>query len=287
MTELDRLKADKPKFVKYPKIEALLGIPKKLPISDNIQISIFEKIDGGNCQIRRHNGRLLPGSRGHYIGRQDTASLDWFRKLCKWTYPNSSLYNLPEDIVVFGEWVGNHTLNYGNFNDRFVFIDAFDIKTNKFLDYAGAVSLLQRHNIKGMHILEPLFEGEARKADMEKLVMEPSRHYVGPKEGVVVKVYQTEPQVFFKAYHPDFAESSSERFGEIDHLTSIRFRKAFYGLREELDVLNIQTTRLISAIAANVEREHKLSYSSAQIKQRLDEHVQSGKLEDLKSYLVS
>ena len=279
--------ADKPAFVKYPKISALADLAGAIPLPPETVVTVFEKIDGGNCQVRRHNGQVLPGSRGHYIAKMHTEALDWFRKFCKWTYPNASLYNLPEDIVMFGEWAGNHTINYGpEFNDKFVFLDAFDLKSKRFMPYSDAVAHVCGAKVQGVTFLEPLVEDKAKNINIEKLVMEPSRNYTGPKEGIVIKAYGESPQSFFKAYHPDFAESRDEKLGNADHLTSVRFRKAFHGLCEEMCSTTIPFDRLVETVALNVIDEHSSTYSQADVRSRLNDYLSAGKLEDIKLRLT-
>lgn len=287
MTESDQLQAGKPAFIKYPKILALDSLAQTIPLDSGTEVSIFEKIDGGNCQVRNNNWQLLPGSRAHYLTKIDTEALDWFKKFCKWTYSNHSLYKLPNDLVLFGEWSGNHTIQYGlNFSDRFFLIDTFDLKSRRFMEYEAGAALLHNAGIEGVDFLEPLFKGGIEKADINRLIMEPSKYYAGPKEGVVVKEYGINPQAYFKAYHPDFAESRDSKEGIKDHLTSIRFRKAFYGICEEIGASRVHIEKLIETVALNVKDEHALEYSQGNVVERLNEHLASGKLSDISKHLI-
>src|SRR3989304_4590449 len=190
MMESKQSQADKPEFVKYPRIKALGSSSQPIPLDLKTIVSVFEKIDGGNCQIRNRNWQLLPGCKANYLTNMNKENFEWFEKLLKWTYSNNSLYNLPEDIVVFGEWTGNHTIRYGPaFSDRFAMIDVLDLNSKRFVEYSDAVKFLQEKKIEGVHILEPLITDEIGAINIEKLVMEPSSYYDGPREGIVIKSY--------------------------------------------------------------------------------------------------
>ena len=144
MMESKQSQADKPEFVKYPRIKALGSSSQPIPLDLKTIVSVFEKIDGGNCQIRNRNWQLLPGCKANYLTNMNKENFEWFEKLLKWTYSNNSLYNLPEDIVVFGEWTGNHTIRYGPaFSDRFAMIDVLDLNSKRFVEYSDAVKFLQ------------------------------------------------------------------------------------------------------------------------------------------------
>ena len=285
MMESKQSQADKPEFVKYPRIKALGSSSQPIPLDLKTIVSVFEKIDGGNCQIRNRNWQLLPGCKANYLTNMNKENFEWFEKLLKWTYSNNSLYNLPEDIVVFGEWTGNHTIRYGPaFSDRFAMIDVLDLNSKRFVEYSDAVKFLQEKKIEGVHILEPLITDEIGAINIEKLVMEPSSYYDGPREGIVIKSY-TEPQAYFKAYHPDFAESRDEGFGNIDHLTSVRFRKAFYGICEETGSRAVSLERLIETVAENVKDEHDCSYPINQVRDKLNDYLSLGQLSGIKNFL--
>ena len=114
-------------FVKYGSIPEI-GSFRELKISPENHHYIFEKIDGGNCQVRKINGRLYAGSKSNFLTGPVIEKSEWFGKLLGWMYPNSSLFSLPENVILFGEWSGNHTIDYRKNNDKFFLIDVFRMK---------------------------------------------------------------------------------------------------------------------------------------------------------------
>lgn len=279
MMESKLSKADKGRYFKYPKIP--VAELTNVPIDPNSWVEIFEKVDGGNCQIRKIDGKMLHGSRGHFITGKSMNRVDWFKNFSKWFYSNSTLYNLPEDFAVIGEWPGSkiHTIEYDDkHKHKFYLLDVFDWNTLRFMNYKDGIGLIKRHGIEGVRYLKPVFSGRIGAANLTKLINRPSEFYDGPKEGVVIKSYGSDPQRFFKVYHPEFAESKEEKSGKMDHLTRIRFRKAYNWILEEYGREALNLNNVVNTVVKNISEECSEIYNPADVKKRLWSYIMFGEL---------
>jgi len=271
-----------PEFVKYESIIA--PVEFELPF-DRLQAPalVFEKVDGGNCQIRRPaEWQLLAGSRSNFLTGNVAHKRFWFQNLLKWMRTNSSLYSLPENFIMFGEWMGHHTIDYGVENDQFVFLDLLDLRTKKFRPYDEAVGFLQEQGITGFAALPALYEGVVNTKVLEKLVQEPSSFYPGPREGLVIKDYSSTPQVSFKVYHPDFVEKRKalddpHAIEGIDYLTPGRYERALHRLLDGVKEV-ISKGDIVEEVLADVAKEARCkSYSREFISNRLSSLAEAGR----------
>src|SRR3990172_6688378 len=99
----------KPAFVKYPSIPHLA---ETLEILDGNNLQVFEKLDGGNCQVRMFNGELFCGNRSNFLRREEYFRFPWFKDFKRWTMSNQGLYGLPQSLIVYGEFTSPHTVPY-------------------------------------------------------------------------------------------------------------------------------------------------------------------------------
>lgn len=282
MAKLDISAADKdnPKgrFIKYGRISALDRLEEVGSLRER-DVEIFEKADGGNCQVRRAGWQLMAGSKANFLtGKRKIEARPWFSHLVGWMHSNHSLYNLPEDLVVFGEWMGNHTISYPPaFVDRFFVIDVLDIGTRRFLEYIEGRRKLQSLGVEGVSFFNMLFSGRVDQRTVRRLLEEKSDFYDGPKEGLVIKDYRSDPQIFFKVYHPEFAETIVGADGKCDYLTPARYRKCVYvclerGRRE------IAHEDIVEEVRTNVRQERGVRIDSRRIRERLNQYIGEGKL---------
>ena len=179
------MKNNYPSFVKYRKIPHLA---EALDLLDN-KIEVYEKLDGGNTQIRKYKGRVLCGNRSGFLKNPKYFTQDWFKSFQDWALSNYSFYNLPENLIVYGEWLAKHTLDYyPQFTDNFFLIDVFDLDSKRFIPYENAVELLNDLNVKKVNFLEILAAGRFNFEDLEELICG-SKYRNGDKEGIVIKNY--------------------------------------------------------------------------------------------------
>jgi len=276
-----------PDFVKYGKIPSLAEPEDILSYKDR-EFEVFEKVDGGNCQVRVYNWQLFPGTKSNFLKGDIINTWPWFQKFVKWTYSNESLYNLPESLVLFGEWSGNHTIEYSSeYTDRFVVLDVFDTLTGRFLRYSDAIDVLNLAKIKDVVFLRTLANGFLRPSDIERLLLEePSDFYDGPREGLVLKDYSSEPPLFLKIHHPDFAEKRKvldekkgrTRKGNVDYLTPNRFRKSIYKILEEEQRRDFSYTDLVEHVRRDVLEEEGFELDYDVVERRLRDYLNAGKL---------
>lgn len=261
-------------FVKYESIMNF-GALKKTPDLSERDLRVFEKVDGGNCQVRRVNGHIIGASRSNFLTGPVLQRVPWFGKFNRWKFSNHTLYNLPENVIVFGEWSGNHTIDYTpENNDRFFLIDVLDLNSQRFMPYEDGVDLLKNSGVDGVKPLRVLARGSLTPNDISNLVKGESDFYFGPKEGVVVKDYFSEPQVSYKFYHPLFEETRSVN-GKIDPLTRMRYVKAAFRLMDE-GKTEYSTLDLLNNVYNDVLKEQKVSYGLDEIRKRLETLVHSG-----------
>lgn len=225
-------------FVKYRRIPHLEEIPR---ILDN-SVKVYEKIDGGNCQIRKINGRVMCGSRAHFLVREELFSQDWFKDFQKWALKDYRFYDLPENLVVYGEWSSKHILSYNpDFTNKFFLLDVFDLDKEKFLFYNEGRDKLLNLKIEGPLYLRTLFSG---KIDMEQLkkMVDKSDYRYGDKEGLVIKDYNS--QEFAKLW-----TSTVKRKGIV---TQTDVRSIFLSLKEE--GIHITRAKLLRQLESDLKK---------------------------------
>jgi len=267
-----------PPFIKYRRIESIANT-KSLDGLIGDDFMIFEKGDGGNCQVRSWNFRVLVGTRSGYLFNKKSAKFPWFRKLLNWSYSNyQQLYKIPERFVIFGEWLGNHTIKYSReFVDNFFLIDILDLDTKRFIDYKISCDILCSLGIDCIKKFPILYKGRINSELVEGLLFEDSSFYKGPKEGLIIKDYFSRHQEFWKIYHPDFSEKSFVE-GQIDFLTPARFRKNYFRLREEEGEKEIDIEKLVSAVYQNIKKEEGIQIEKDIIKKRLCRYLTEKRL---------
>jgi len=255
-------------FVKYGSIEEIISNKaiKKVLQSD---VEIFEKIDGGNCQVRKHQGKLLAGSKANFLTGPVLDKVEWFSIFNGWMHSNPSLYSLPEDIILFGEWGGHHTIQYDRKNiDRFFVIDVLDLNDKRFMPYAAGQSFLQSAGIMDVDFVKPLFRGKPDQSLLVDLLISPSAYYSGRKEGLVIKDYQLDPQKFYKILNAGFKEKREKLFGKIDPFTEARFRKNLLAALEETGMC-LKVDQLYEFVKQDVLNETGKEYDLDYIRKKM------------------
>jgi ATP-dependent RNA circularization protein (DNA/RNA ligase family) len=250
-------------YVKYPSIPLLDSCPEIL----EGPVKVFEKLDGGNCQISISEGKLIPGSRSRPISGNRIQKVSWFGDFTKWVYSSPQLYNLDENQVLFGEWLSFHNVDYNPEKiDQFYLFDVYDRKTGQFLDYPRGLESLEAREID-LNCLETLTEGTISLDDLKQVLARESEYRDSFMEGVVVKNY--EQQKFAKLVRPEFSEvARGNRLPNIEkYMTEARVRKA----RATLNENEVEPTpdNLVKEIMRNVKSEHGVSLSKRDIQRKL------------------
>ena len=178
-------------FLKYQEIPHLMA---DLSILDSDNLQVFEKLDGGNSQVRVFQGNILTGSRANFLTREERFRFDWFRDFNNWAKSNHSFYNLPEDLIVYGEFTSFHTLAYRpEFTNRFFLIDVYDTHDKRFIPYAQARKKLEGSlGIRDVLFLDSLKEGRLSLEELKDLATGESQYSAYGREGIVVKDYNAQ-----------------------------------------------------------------------------------------------
>jgi len=227
----------KPRFVKYPRIP---------DVSECYDIFghrgyMFEKLDGSISQMRVIDGELYGGSKANFItGRSQRPS--WSGDFLRWMHSNTSLYNLPPEIIMFGEWLRPVSVEYPkDYHNKFYFIDLALIQDGKptFFDYKEAIDYLKNWGVNGVEILDPISRGFFTESEISELVKEKGSFLGdGEMEGIVLKNYSIHKvfpsgeggfgiEGFAKYLHPKYAEiRKQEQELEKKYLTGVRVKKA-------------------------------------------------------------
>ena len=277
---------DNKEFVKYGRLTALAA-PGDIEEYASQHFMVFEKIDGGNCQVRKPSDfRLVAGSRSNFLRGRRLHWCEWFPKFTRWMRSNTSLYNLLPHLVLFGEWSGNHTIEYApEYTDKFFVLDVFDLEKNTFIPYPQATRILNELEIKDVQLLPILAEGTVVTHDLTWLLDEPSHFYSGPKEGLVLKAYDADPLIRLKTYHPDFSEKVRLHDGKVFYLTPARFRKNIHRLREESTSGAVAIQQLIAGVVDDILEEERVKYAPDEVSLYFSRYFSEGRLLRAARYL--
>lgn len=242
-----------PEFVKYPEIPHLI---ENLDILDSDCLEVYEKLDGGNSQIRIYDGKIFTGSRANFLNREENFKFEWFKDFNKWAKSNYSLYNLPENLIIFGEFLSPHTLKYKpEFENKFFFIDLYDLNQKKFIQYEVAKSGLEKDiGIEKILFLKSLANGKLDLSAIKDLAIYKSQYSDYGKEGVVIKDY----------HHQNFAKlwrtsANPTKEGLIEEINKTILSLRYTGLP-------IQSRNLSLVVYNELRRSGRKEISLAQIK---------------------
>jgi hypothetical protein len=274
---------ERPEFVKYGSLITLVEPEDAEPYLER-DLHVFEKVDGGNCQVRNVDGwNLAAGVKANYLDGKKAKSRPWFGKLLKWMYSNESLYNLPSNLILFGEWSGNHTINYPEDNsDKFFVIDVKDMKSGKFMKYNEGRDFVEQSGVRGVRFLEVLAEGKLDVEVIKELLNEQSDLYEGHREGLVIKAYDN-PQAIFRMHHPAFAEAFRSLSGRVEYVTPMRIQRNLHKLLDEGSE-HITRDVLIGRVVRDVTEDGGKT-SRSYVGRQLNTYIETGKLGDMNIFL--
>ena len=257
-------KKSEPYFVKYGEIPYLGSLR-----IFNGPVSIFEKIDGSNCQVRNSDWRIYPGSRANYLTSRRWGNLDgykaWMSHFRKWAMGNKSFFNLPDDVVVFGEWTVPREIKYPEeMEDKFYLIDVGFLSREGelagFLHYDEAISFVNEYGLEDIHTLPEIRLPFADRREIEKILIEGPEQQLAREniEGIVIKDYDSTEQRFVKLLRSPYSEiQRNHRLNEHQkYSTTPRIRKAHYRLLESgLEDVDIGEEILIYEIREDIIKE--------------------------------
>jgi hypothetical protein len=262
-------------FVKYPEIPYLTTLKMFTG-----KTYLFEKMDGSNCQVRNINWRIHPGSRSKDISHGMWDNLDfgekfWMKDFKKWAMGNSSLYNLPERYVVFGEWIhgespvnlpGEKVMYPESIKNNFIFIDLGVLNSSGsliyFEDYETALKEIHSLGIEGILPAPYKIVNNLHAENLERIVNEgiEGKLAIGEMEGVVLKDYSIKeiPPKFQKYLAKPYSEQDDRKSKESGaaYITLPRARKAFLRLLDSgMAEKHIGIDSLTAEIVADIQKE--------------------------------
>ena len=140
-----------PKEFKFPHIPEYTGSPRA-----HKGLFVYEKIDGGNCSVRKEEGQIKGYSRSRRLTSQDMGNF-YFRNFQTWIYSTPELQNLPEDKILCAEWphygVGHICYN-PEFMNKFFLLNAYDQSKSMFMTPEKTV-LVITHYKRILEYLKP------------------------------------------------------------------------------------------------------------------------------------
>ncbi len=264
---------NKPEYIKYPpipEVEILNGFEAK-------SIYAFEKIDGGNSQIRTGRGRIYIGSRGGYINNQTVKNVNWFEDFQKWAYQQQeNLLKIPEELICFGEWLAAHTIDYPQeVRDKFYLFDIYDLEKGLFLTPEEWKERLDENLENLINPIDLFKKGCFGIEELTGMLHGKSLLYNGPKEGLIFKDYKN--QEFYKILHPTFAEIRKlNNEGEI--LVTVKaVRKAHERLLEKGEEVNEE--ELVAELRADIQKERGIVLEKKKTSQMVEIYLRHQKIQ--------
>jgi len=207
---------------------------------------------------------ILGGSKANYLIGKNTRSF-WFPNFLKWMRSNKSLENLPNDIIMFGEWLNRETLEYDKERlNKFYFIDLGFVSEGKvwLYDYEESLDYLSEWKIKNIEILEPIKKGVVLTEEEIREIVTSTKSKLGANEieGVVLKDYET--QTFAKFLNPKYSEiREQEKTLEKRYINEPRIRKAIKRLKEEKGIPKPTLEDIILEITNDIKEESGIEFS--------------------------
>jgi len=254
------------KFIKYP------GIPYLESRLDILRepVHLLEKLDGGNCQVRKIDGRIISGSRSNFLEGEIVNKIWWFKDFVSWANKNEQFYNLDENFILFGEWLAEHNLSYDEDKKKqFYFFDMYDIEEESFLEYEKGLNFLKMMGIE-VNTVDVLGKGLFCYGNLKSLcVNEDSDYRNGPREGLVIKDYKN--QRFAKLLHPEFSEIREGKDLTLDkkYVTKTRLKKTLDRLQEEKNHFNLED--FVERTCEDIKKGHGVSVGMSKVYRRIRE----------------
>jgi len=253
-----------PDFVEYPKIGFLDEDRSIL----NKPVYVFEKVDGAQSQIRNTSQGLYGGSRSNYLTGKRLGT-SWFGKFNKWMRSNKSLLALPQDFILFGEWLDPVTVDYDAKNlHKFYFFDLAQVKDGKpvFYDFEEAFDYLCAWGLEGVEVLPQIAKGRFTFEQIKNMRENTQSQLVNaPLEGLVLKNYPT--QTFAKTLRDEYSDlREQEKKLEDKYINPVRVKKAVRRLIDEGRIQKPSFVQVVEEVLRDVNEEAdiRFDYRAAQ-----------------------
>lgn len=209
---------------------------------------VYEKIDGGNCSVRKEDGILIPYSRSGKLTQKNLSNF-YFLNFFNWTYSVPNLQNLPESKILCGEWTHygfGHICYNPEYMDRFFLLGVFDRDIGRYLHPNEAEGFVDSLDVgKDLVRLPTLCTGNITQEKADELVGNKSSFYEGPREGIVIHKYHPKFKTGLrmeKYFNPEFREIDNSKKGIERYTTRRRLIKVAQNLKahgKRLDFENV------------------------------------------------
>lgn len=169
-------------------------------------IVIFEKLDGANSSIQFVDGEIKCFSRNTELNETET-----LRGFYNWATDHFSNCIREEGLILYGEWLCPHKLDYGDNKNKFYLFDVYDSDKEEYLGLADIRLIARDYDL----LMAPVFyEGAFRSTEhVLSFVGKSELGEIG--EGVVVKNYTHRnrfgEQSFVKFVSDAFAEKAKTK----------------------------------------------------------------------------
>ncbi len=198
---------------------------------------VYEKIDGGNCSVRKEDGILAPYARSRKLTSGNLSSF-YFLNFFNWTYSAPNLQNLQEDKILCGEWTHygfGHICYNSEYMGRFFLLGVFDRNKGKYLHPDEVDVVVDSLNIGEDIVRLPILRrGNIKKDIANELVAGKSDFYDDSREGIVIHKYDDsfkEGLRMEKYFNPEFRELDDSKEGIDRYTTRRRLIKVAQNLR--------------------------------------------------------
>lgn len=169
-------------------------------------IVIFEKLDGANSSIQFIAGEIKCFSRNTELSEAET-----LRGFYSWAINHFGGFSREDGLILYGEWLCPHKLEYGENKNKFYLFDVYDSDKEEYLSLADIRLIARDYDL----LMAPVFyEGEFKSIEhIQSFVSKSELGEIG--EGVVVKNYAYRDrfgeQPFVKFVSDEFAEMSKTK----------------------------------------------------------------------------
>ncbi len=269
--------------IEYPKIAQLPRVAEFLE-QHKWPVYVQEKVDGSNVAIRFVNGELVLQSRTTIIDQEKPQMFAKFVAWAKDHFTDEQRQELEEqDVVLYGEMVGNGKLKYDPATPPFLL---FDIRKNDFFGMPMFVptsylpSWGRTYNIP---VIKTEWSGRFDQLENAESLIRTSEYGTIEAEGIVIKAFDvtcwytradgevikyTEPILAAKVVREDFKETRAPKraLGEVADplgaiaeavVTDARLRKAQQRAEEEGKYDPQRPHTLIPYVARDIHEEEE------------------------------
>jgi len=176
-------------------------------------ITISEKIDGANASIQVKNGIVIARSRRNEL--TPTNNLQGFYEYVQKMNFELIKQVLGSDIILFGEWLVKHTINYpqDKFKNFYVF-DSYSISQNTYLPWEKTKEIAEKLNLNTVPIF---YIGPFKDWDhVYSFVGKTEMNAEPTGEGIVIKS-QDRLNKADDGRTPSYVKIVCEKFSEVHH----------------------------------------------------------------------